>query len=119
VFERRSEPLLPRRAFVARIGRSVVVAMGILLVSLSIGALGYHVLGRLPWVDAFLNASMILAGMGPVDRLETAGAKVFAAAYAIWSGVAFLTSVGVIVGPIVHRGLHRFHLDLEDEDRAS
>ena len=73
------------------------------------------ILGNLIWLDAFLNASMILTGMGPVDKLETDGGKFFSALYAIFSGVAFLTFVGVLFAPVYHRFLHEFHLDIEDK----
>jgi hypothetical protein len=84
--------------------------------SLAIGMVGYHVFLSLPWIDSLLNASMILTGMGPVDRAETVGAKLFASVYAIFSGVMFLTSVGVLIAPIVHRFMHRFHLETEEEE---
>ena len=77
--------------------------------------IGYHAIGGLPWVDSILNASMILTGMGPVDPMRTAAAKLFASAYAIFSGVAFLTSVGVLLAPLFHRFLHHFHLEVEGE----
>jgi hypothetical protein len=88
----------------------------ILLASLGIGTVGYHVLGNIKWIDAFLNASMILTGMGPVDKMETDGGKIFSALYAIFSGVAFLTFVGVLFAPVYHRFLHKFHLDIEDKN---
>ena len=80
--------------------------------SLALGMLGYHFLARLTWLDALVNASMILTGMGPVDQMTTVGAKLFASFYALFSGVAFLTIVAVLLAPAVHRFLHRFHLDL-------
>ena len=80
------------------------------------GILGYHYFGRLSWIDALLNASMILTGMGPVNRLDTDAAKLFASFYALFSGVAFLTFVGVLFAPVYHRFLHRFHLSEEDVD---
>ena len=86
-------------------------------VSLFIGACGYHVFGLLNWLDATLNAAMILTGMGPVDAMRTTGGKLFATGYALFSGVAFLTTVAVLYAPLVHRFLHRFHLDLEDDRR--
>ncbi len=85
----------------------------ILAFSLCVGTLGYHAFGRLPWTDAFLNASMILTGMGPVDRMDTEAGKLFAAFYALYSGVAFLTLAGVLFAPVYHRFLHKFHLDME------
>jgi hypothetical protein len=113
--EHRHKALLSREVFLARLLRSSALASVLIAVSLGIGVLGYHVVAGLPWVDALLNASMILTGMGPVDPLRTAAAKVFASAYALFSGVAFLTVVGVLMAPIVHRFLHRFHLELADQ----
>jgi len=89
----------------------------ILVFSISIGILGYHLFGGLSWIDSFLNASMILTGMGPVDHLETERGKLFSAFYALFSGVAFLTFVGVLFAPVYHRFLHRFHLDIDSEKR--
>lgn len=94
--------------------KSFVFAMIFLVFSLGIGMLGYHYFMHLNWVDSLLNASMILTGMGPVDRAETNGAKIFASFYAIYSGVAFLTAVAVLFSPIYSRFLHKFHLDIEE-----
>ena len=80
--------------------------------SLALGVLGYHLVAGLSWIDALVNASMILTGMGPVNEMTTVGAKLFASFYALFSGVAFLTIVAVLLAPAVHRFLHRFHLDL-------
>jgi hypothetical protein len=110
MFEHRHEPLLPRRRFLGRVGRSVIAFSIIVTLSLGCGAVGYHVFADLPWVDALLNAAMILTGMGPVDRMTSVGGKLFAAGYALFSGVAFLSSVGVLAAPVVHRFLHGFHL---------
>lgn len=90
-----------------------VVVIGICL---GIGVVGYRVFAGLGWVDALLNASMILTGMGPVDPMTTTGAKIFASAYAVFSGVAFLTIVAVLFAPVVHRFLHRFHIELAAND---
>jgi hypothetical protein len=85
-------------------------------VSLAVGMLGYHFLGGLAWIDAFLNASMILSGMGPVDMLSTFGAKLFAGLYALYSGLALIATAALVLAPILHRFLHRFHLeDSKDE----
>lgn len=85
--------------------------------SLALGVLGYHLVAGLSWIDALVNASMILTGMGPVNEMSTVGAKLFASFYALFSGVAFLTIVAVLLAPAVHRFLHRFHLDLAgDQD---
>lgn len=87
--------------------------LGLLLLCGSVGGgtLGYHVAGRLDWIDAFLNASMILSGMGPVDRMETAGGKLFAALYALFSGLVFIGIAGIVVAPWVHRLFHWIHVE--------
>ncbi len=89
---------------------------------LGVGVLGYHVFAGLSWLDALLNASMILTGMGPVDPMKTTAAKLFASFYALFSGVAFISIIGVLLAPVVHRFLHRFHLelasDVPDDDSA-
>ena len=82
--------------------------------ALSIGVAGYHFIAGLPWIDALLNASMILTGMGPVDVLRSNAAKVFASLYALFSGVVFISLMGLLLSPIAHRVLHKFHLDEED-----
>ena len=116
MFEHRKQPLLPRREFIRRLGRSVA-AGGILIVfSLGIGVIGYHELADLKWVDAFLDAAMILSGMGPVSALKEDHAKIFAGCYAIYCGIALIATVGVILAPIIHRALHKFHLG-EDSAR--
>ena len=107
-------PLLPVRVFRARVLASAAVAVGMIGGSLAIGVVGYHVFAGLSWIDSLLNAAMILTGMGPVDPMRTQGAKLFASGYAIFSGVAFLGSVGVVLAPLLHRFLHRYHLDLDD-----
>ena len=111
MFERRQEPLLPRPAFVRRFLKFALAALAIIVVSLGVGILGYHLLGGLSWLDSFLNAAMILGGMGPVSELKTPGAKLFAACYALYSGIVFLVSVGVLLAPLLHRFLHHFHLE--------
>jgi hypothetical protein len=110
-YEHRSQPLLPVRHFVRRVGAHVLVAIALLLVALVIGVVGYRVTADLPWIDALLNASMILGGMGPVDELHGAAAKVFASAYALFSGVVFLVVAGTILAPAVHRLLHTIHIE--------
>jgi len=93
----------------------ILFSMLLLSASIGIGTVGYHTWGNLRWLDSFLNASMILTGMGPVDRMETDAGKLFAAFYALFSGVAFLTFVGVLFAPLYHRFLHRFHLGMEEK----
>jgi hypothetical protein len=111
MFEHRREALISRVAFRKRMLIFGTLAGGVLVVSLGIGALGYHLLEGFTWIDSVLNASMILGGMGPVGELKTNGGKVFASAYALYSGVVFLVAAGLLVAPIFHRFLHRFHLD--------
>ncbi|HUK63619.1 MAG TPA: hypothetical protein VLV15_09800 [Dongiaceae bacterium] len=115
-FEHSGEPLLPLTRFWRRVLGGVVAGFGLIGGSLLIGVAGYHWLGRLGWVDSILNASMILTGMGPVDRMNSSAAKLFASAYALFSGVAFLTSAGVLFAPVVHRFMHRFHLGQPDSE---
>jgi len=115
MLERRSAPLVPRRVFLRRVANSFILACVLVLGSLAIGVVGYHLTAGLAWIDALLNASMILTGMGPVDPMITTAAKLFASAYALFSGVAFLTIVGILFAPVVHRFLHRFHLETEDD----
>jgi len=110
-FEHHSSPLLPVRKFYWRVFNYTLFAAALIIISLSIGVLGYHYTNRLSWLDSLVNASMILTGMGPVDELQNNGAKWFASIYAIFSGVAFLTTVAVFLSPIIHRFLHRFHLE--------
>jgi hypothetical protein len=116
MFERRHQPLVSGREFRRRMLRSGGFAFLVIVVSLAIGIAGYHFVCGLPWLDALVNASMILGGMGPVDRVEGTAGKWFASFYALYSGVALLTSVGVLFAPAIHRFLHRFHL--EEDERA-
>ena len=110
-YEHRSEPLLSTREFTTRVVRHGLFALAIVVVWLAAGVAGYHWIARLEWVDATLNAAMILGGMGPVDTLRSDGAKLFAAAYALTSGVLFLGASGLLLAPVLHRILHKFHLD--------
>lgn len=115
MYEHRSKPILSRREFAQRILGHATIGFLILGISLSIGVLGYHYLDELNWVDSLLNASMILGGMGPVDLLTNDAAKLFASAYALFSGMAILAVMGIVLAPVVHRMLHRLHLEGEDE----
>jgi len=110
-------PLPPRGHFFRRMGRSAVIAMGVIVAALGIGLAGYRGLEGLSWVDSFLNAAMILSGMGPATELHTVAGKLFAGCYAIFSGVIFITLAAVLFAPALHRFLHRFHLELEPKDK--
>ena len=111
MYEHRTEPLLPRRKFLRRLAMHGLAAGGVVAVSLSLGILGYHFLAGLSWIDALLNASMILTGEGPVDPMRTATAKLFASFYALFSGVVFLAIWSILVVPVAHRLLHKLHLE--------
>ena len=118
MYERRHEALLPRRQFIIRQIRHATATLILVSISLLIGILGYHFLAHLGWVDSFLNASMILGGMGPIDPLTSNPAKIFAGCYALFSGLVFLVSAGVLFAPILHRFFHYFHLPTEPENES-
>lgn len=114
--ENRTKQLPHKKHYYNKIIRSAIVAFSFIIISLLFGVIGYHVFFGLPWVDSLYNASLILTGMGPVDKAPNDSAKIFASIYSIYSGVAFLTSVAVLFSPVFHRFLHRFRLDVEDND---
>jgi hypothetical protein len=116
MFEHHTKPLLPRKEYYQRIARNAVFGGLLIVIALGIGMIGYHGFEKLPWVDAFVNAAMILSGMGPVSTLQTDAGKNFAGCYALFSGVALITILGFFFAPVVHRFLHKFHL--EDQGRA-
>ncbi|HTJ79449.1 MAG TPA: hypothetical protein VL357_10685 [Rariglobus sp.] len=109
--ESKKPHLLPRREFFRRMARSAALGSALILVSLLVGILGYHFIGGLAWMDAFLDASMILSGMGPLSQLHTDAAKLFAGIYAIYCGIALIGATAIIFAPAVHRALHKFHLE--------
>jgi hypothetical protein len=111
LYEHRSQPLLPRPLFARRVGRHAAVALLLVLASLAAGTGGYRFIGGLSWVDAFLNAAMILGGMGAMSELLTSAAKVFAALYALYAGIVFLAVFAVLLAPFAHRLLHSLHVD--------
>jgi hypothetical protein len=111
MYEHRTSRLASRREFASRVAGHGLVVVSMVLTALGIGIVGYHHLAKLPWMDALLNASMILSGMGPVDPLRTPVAKVFASFYALFSGVVFIGVASVLIAPFAHRLLHRFNLE--------
>lgn len=117
MFEHHKAPLLPRSAFLLRLAWGALFASLIIAFSLGIGMLGYHFFENQPWVDAFADASMILSGMGPLRPLETTPGKLFAGFYALFSGLAFITTVAILFGPIVHRFFHKLHLPTGEDER--
>jgi hypothetical protein len=112
--EHRSQPVIAPRQFLVRMAHSGAIALALITVSLLIGVLGYHLVEGLSWIDAFVNASMLLGGMGPVDRPTTFGGKLFASLYALYCGLAVILLAGVILAPVAHRMLHRFHVESRD-----
>jgi hypothetical protein len=111
MYEHRKRPLIGRTAFARRVARHVKLAFAVIAIALGIGVVGYHYIGELEWLDALLNASMILSGMGPVDPLHKPMAKLFASFYALLSGLVFIGVASVLVAPFAHRLLHHFHID--------
>lgn len=111
MFENRSSPLATRQAFIRRLWRSVLLGAAISVATLIVGMGGYHFLEGMNWVDAFANASMILAGMGPLGNLNTSAGKIFAGFYALFCGLIFVTVVTILIAPIFHRALHKFHFE--------
>ena len=105
-----------RRTLVRRLARNGGIVVALIFAAVAVGAVGYHWFDNLPWLDAALNAAMILTGMGPVDPISTPEAKLFAIAYALFSGVFFLTMVAVLLAPAVHHFFTRFHLELDEEE---
>ena len=108
------KPLAPNAVYYRRLLEGAITGAIILVLSLAAGMIGYHRLEGLGWLDAFENASMILSGMGPLHQPITAGGKLFAGIYALYSGLAVILIAGIIFGPLVHRFLHRFHLETDE-----
>ena len=118
MYERHTEPLLPRRQFLRRLGRHSEIALTTLLVSLALGTMGFHWSAPQGWLDAFLNAAMLLGGMGPVGSFEQPMGKVFAGLFALYAGIVFLGAAMVFLAPIVHRILHKLHLEEQGKLKA-
>ena len=113
-YESKRQPLLSREAFVRRLARNFAAAALLIGVSLLAGMAGYHWLEGMEWIDAFANAAMILSGMGPLGPLQTWGGKLFAGLYALYSGLVLIVAAGIVFAPVVHRLLHRFHVDTDE-----
>ena len=111
MYERHVHPLLAWPAFLWRAGRHMLMALAVLACVAGAGTVGYHTMGGLAWVDAFLNAAMILSGMGPVDRMASDAAKLFSAFYALFSGLVFIGIAGIVLAPWAHRLFHWLHLE--------
>jgi hypothetical protein len=115
MYERISAPVIPKKQFQSRVLRSMILGVGLIAFSLVIGMAGFHYFfPKLDWADAFVNTSMILSGMGPLAQPETTAAKIFAGVYALYSGLMLLIVAAVLFAPIIHRFLHKMHVD-DDE----
>ena len=114
MYEDRSTAPLSDRGFALRMASHFTAAILFILASLGLGMWGYHAFEALSWMDAFLNAAMLLGGMGPVNAPQTQAGKLFAGLYALYAGLAFLILAGVIFSPVLHRLLHKFHWDTQD-----
>ncbi len=117
MFEHKSSRLASAIVFRKRVLKLTLLSVSAFIVTLIAGMSGYHYLASQNWVDAFMNASMILGGMGPTGDLPNDGAKIFAGIYALFCGVVFLLGMGVIVSPFVHRFFHKFHADIDDKGK--
>lgn len=115
MFEHHTQPILPRKDFLSRLMKFTLTAVILVVVSWLIGIVGYRIFEGMPWIDATLNAAMILGGMGPVNQLYTNAGKIFASLYALFSGVVFLISIGILLAPIIHRFYHKFHLQNKEK----
>jgi hypothetical protein len=114
--EARIRPLPPRATFLRHLAGTAAIGAGLIVASLLFGMAGYHFLEGMPWVDAFVNAAMILSGMGPIGELKTTGGKIFAGCYALYSGLALITIAAITLSPVIRRFLHKFHLDAHGGD---
>jgi hypothetical protein len=114
MFEHRSAPLLPYDLWIRRLLRFAALGAGIIAFGLGSGTLGYHYFAGFGWLDAALNAAMILTGMGPVDHVDQTGGKIFAIVYSLFSGIVFLGAAAIVMAPWLHRLLHRLHADEQD-----
>jgi hypothetical protein len=119
VYERRGAAPLRTREFLRRVGLHFCLATAVMAGSLGLGMIGYMHFEHLAWADAFLNAAMLLGGMGPVESPATLGGKVFAGLYALYAGLVFLVAAGVILAPGVHRLLHQFHWEQDGKVRSA
>ena len=111
MYEHKKQPLASSRTYYQRVIKNLVVAVGILMVCLMIGIIGYHFLANANWIDALHNAAMILSGMGPVIQIDSTAGKLFSSAYALFSGVVFIATIGFILAPAIHRLFHRLHIE--------
>jgi len=111
MFEHISQPLASPKVFMSRFLKMALIAFSITIVCLFIGIIGYHYIAHISWIDSIHNASMILSGMGPVATIDNVSGKLFSSAYALFSGVAFITNISIFLSPVIHRFLHKIHIE--------
>jgi hypothetical protein len=117
MWERHHEQLLPKRLFLKRLAKYSLISISLILVSLLIGMIGYKLLEGYSWVDSFLNAAMLMGGMGPVSALHSDAGKIFAGIFALYCGFIELVAIGIFAAPIFHRFLHHFHLENKNAEK--
>lgn len=111
MYEHKRQPVAPMARFYQRVLKHIVIASLVMLICILIGVAGYHYTANIPWLDSLHNASMILSGMGPVVEIKTVAGKWFSSGYALFSGVVFITNIGIILAPAIHRLFHRLNID--------
>jgi hypothetical protein len=110
MYEHKSQRLLPRNLFYKRVLKNILLALSILCISMLIGITGFCTIANSSWIDALHNSAMLLSGMGPVlNDYPSTGAKLFSSFYALFSGIVFITNIGVVLAPVMHRIFHRLH----------
>ncbi|HWY97874.1 MAG TPA: hypothetical protein VNY36_02205 [Bacteroidia bacterium] len=114
MFENKYQPLAKKEVFYSRLMKMALIATVAVIVCLLIGIAGYHYIAHLIWIDALHNASMILSGMGPVANIDNVAGKLFSSFYALFSGVAFITNIGIFLSPVIHRFLHKIHINTKE-----
>jgi hypothetical protein len=115
MLESKHQPLAPLHVFRRRIVKSILLGTAVMFVCLMLGVLGYHYFAGIPWLDSLHNASMILSGMGPVVEIKSTAGKLFSSFYALFSGVIFITNIGVFLAPAIHRFFHKLHVQGANE----
>ena len=114
MFEHKSESVVSSSVFIGRLFKCMLVSLILIIICMIIGILGYHYIAEISWIDSIHNASMILSGMGPVAEIKNVSGKLFSSAYALFSGVAFITNISIVLAPVAHRFFHILHVDDKD-----
>jgi hypothetical protein len=113
MFEHIKQPLLPKNLFYLRMLRSVAVSLSLLLITILLGTVGFHLIEKYSWLDSALNCVLIMTGVGTYGLINTVAGKIFTGIYSVFSTLIFFTILAIIFTPLLHRLLHKFHLDLE------